>query len=84
MDNNLAYAIAMGGAIVILLTISYLPYIVQFIYYMSLQVSKYLVYPQILRRHQFLGPLTLADVLLHLIYIAMNIFCLRFRISSVS
>ena len=37
----------------------------------------------LVRRHRFLGPWTLADVIIQLIYIASNSFCLGFRVSGV-
>lgn len=45
-------------------------------------ISKYLIYPHLLRRHRFLGPWTPVIILTHLIYITVNMFCLSYRTPS--
>jgi len=84
MEITQAYAIAVGGVFLILLSISFLPYLVVLMEKVSLEASRYLTYPQFLRRHRFLGPWAWADVLIQLTYITINIFCVSFQASSVS
>lgn len=78
-----AYAIAVGGVFLILLSISFLPYLVVLMEKVSLGASRYLTPPQFLRRHRYLGPWAWADVLIQLTYITINIFCVSFQASSV-
>ncbi len=44
---------------------------------------KHLLYPRVLRRHRFLGLWTRAHVFLHLLYLAINIFCSTFGVSTI-
>src|SRR5437588_11910258 len=55
-----------------------------FIKKISLFASKHLIYPQFIRRHQLLGPWTLAGIFIQLVYMAVNVFCFSFRVSSIS
>jgi hypothetical protein len=70
--------IAAGGIFTILFLLTLRPYLVQFIEHLVLLQSKYLTYPQILRRHSFLGSWTPAGFAVHVVYITMNVYCLEF------
>ena len=86
------YAIAVGGVLVILVLInlnllpglSYVPYLVSFGQPFFHRALKYLTYPYLVRRHRFLGPWTLADVLIQLVYIGGNSVCLGFGLPSIA
>lgn len=84
MEIIQAYAIAVGGVFSIYFVIAILPYLKPFIAKISLFAFKHLIYPQFLRRHQLLGPWTLAGTFIQLTYIAINVFCFSFRVSSIS
>jgi len=78
MEITLAYAIALGGVLLTLLLINLLPRppYLTFSTPPLLQRLMYLKYAYLIRRHQFLGPWTFADILLQVIYIASNSVCL--------
>ncbi|KFZ18315.1 hypothetical protein V501_01286 [Pseudogymnoascus sp. VKM F-4519 (FW-2642)] len=78
MEATYIYVIAAGGIFTILFLLTLRPHFVQFIEHLVLWQSKYLTYPQILRRHSLLGPWTLAGFVLHTAYIAANVSCLEF------
>lgn len=88
MNIILGFAIAAGGILLIPVLINLLPYIPYLIPYLpdllsfarrfSYQTLRYLTYPYIVRRHRFLGPWTLADVLIQLVYIGSHCVCLGF------
>jgi hypothetical protein len=85
MDVTLGYAIATGGVLLILVLINLLPclpYLVSFAPPFFYQALKYLIYHYLVRRHRFLGPWTLADVIIQLVYIICNSLCLGFQVSS--
>ena len=86
MDVTLGYAIAAGGVLFIPVFINLLPrlsYLSSFAPSCLRWTLKYLTYVYLVRRHQFLGPWTLADVIIQLVYIGGNSFCLGFRVSSI-
>jgi hypothetical protein len=84
MENIQAYAVAVGGVFCICFLIAMLPYLMPFMEKISLFAFKHLIYPQFLRRHRLLGPWTLAGIFIQLAYIAVNVFCFSFRVSSIS
>lgn len=51
---------------------------------LSVFVSKYLSYPYLLACHRLIGSWSCANVLLHLLYIAIILFCFFFGTSSAS
>jgi hypothetical protein len=87
MEITLGYAIAAGGILLILALINLLPHFVQvvtFTWPSFRRVSRYLIYRYLIHRHQLLGPWTLADVLIQLLYIGINSLCLGFRFPSIA
>jgi hypothetical protein len=87
MDVTLGYAIAAGGVLFIPVFIHLFPrlsYLTSFAPPRLRWVLKHLTYLYLVRRHQFLGPWTLADVIIQLVYIGGNSFCLGFRVSSIA
>jgi hypothetical protein len=84
MDVTARYALAAGGIFSLLLLTQLLPRIPELFKGVSIWVSKHVIFPYALKRHQRIGPWTRATVDVHLIYIAANVFCLGFQASSVS
>ncbi|CZR52131.1 uncharacterized protein PAC_02008 [Phialocephala subalpina] len=79
MEITLVYAIALGGVLLIPLLINLLPWLPYLTFSTPpflQQILRYLKYAYLVRRHQFLGPWTFADILLQVIYIASNSVCL--------
>jgi hypothetical protein len=83
MEITEAYAIAAGGVFIILISINFRTHAARFWGIAALLISKYLTYPRLLARHQFAGPWTPASVVSQLIYVAINIFCVFFKFSSI-
>ena len=84
MDITKVYAIAAGGALATLVLIRFLPYLIRLTCRITPLISKHLTYPYFLDRHQLFGPWTRAGVLIHLLYVLVNVFCLCFPVSSTS
>jgi hypothetical protein len=82
----LGYAIALGGLFAGLIFINvfnlkrldYSPYLPSFARASLHRSWRHLIYPYLVRRHRFLPPFTLADLLAQLTYIAGNCFCLAY------
>lgn len=51
---------------------------------LALTMSRYFVYPWVIERHALIGPWNAACIILHLFFLAVNVFCLTFRVASVS
>jgi hypothetical protein len=83
MDVTAKYALAAGGIFSLLLLTQLIPRIPKFFKGVSIWVSKHVIFPYALQRHQRVGPWTRASVAVHLIYIAANVVCLSFHASSV-
>ena len=84
MDLTAKYSLAAGGIFSLLLLAQLIPRIARLFGGVSIFVSKHVIFPYILKRHEVVGPWTRATVAVHLIYIAANVFCLGFHTSSVS
>ena len=87
MDITVVYAIILCGFLLTLLLVNLFPAAISPTFSTPLylkQALRYLRYPYIVHRHRFLGPWTLADVLLQVIYIAGTSFCLAFRVSDIA
>ena len=82
MDVPQIYATAAGGFFLVLILINFLSQIVR--ERIALFTYKHLTYPYFLHRHQLLSPWTQSGVLIQLTYIALNAFCLGFRLSTLS
>jgi hypothetical protein len=82
MEIAQIYAIVAGGVFLVLIIIQGFPFIQRILQSVAIIISKYLTYPFIVRRHRPLGPWTPADVLLQLLYISLNVFCVTFRVTS--
>jgi len=84
MEITLAFGIAVGGVFLSLTLFMLRYHIRQFLEAFLLWANKHFVYPQLLRRHRYLGPWSRADVLLQSVYFAVIVFCLRYKVSSIS
>jgi hypothetical protein len=84
MEITLAFSIAVGGIFLSLALFKIRHRIRQFLKAFLLWMKKHFVYPQCLRRHRYLGPWSRADVLLQSVYFGMNIFCLIYKVPSIS
>ena len=78
MDITNVYAIAAGGVFASLILIRLLSYLIQLKSIVSVLIFRHLTYPYLLDRHRLFGPWTRSDVLIHLLYVTMNVFCLCF------
>jgi len=83
MQTNYIYAIAVGGVFLIFFIINLLPLLIKCNEYMNSFVSNWFTYPYVLRRYRYAGPWTPSDILLHLVYMGINAFCLRYGVSSI-
>ncbi|OCT49043.1 hypothetical protein CLCR_04721 [Cladophialophora carrionii] len=79
MDFSEVYAIAIGAVFGAALLLNGWPWISRCVRPLSPLTSKYLVYRYVLHRHRFMGPWSLAGVLLQLIYVTGNILCIALR-----
>jgi hypothetical protein len=87
MEITLAYAIALGGVLLTPSLVNLLPWLLYLTFSTPpflQQTLRYLKYAYLVPRHQFLGPWTFADILLQVIYIASNSFCVGFRVSDIA
>ena len=84
MDITQAYAVAAGGIFTTLFLINLLPYVMRLTGRVLIVICKHLTYPYLVRRHRLFGPWTRAGVLVQLVYITANLFCLSFRVSKIS
>lgn len=83
MEITQVYAIATAGIFVILVFINVWPYIELSIRVLSIWGSRYLVYPKLIHRHQYLGPWNIASVHLYIFYLAVNVFCISFKAPNI-
>ncbi len=84
MDVIQIYATAAGGFFFVFIIVNLLSHTVRFREKISLLTFKHLTYSYFLNRHRLLGPWSRTDVLVQLIYITINVFCLSFRVSTIS
>lgn len=81
--NALAiYAIAAGGIFTGLFLIQALSILINWTNLFSVLASRHLILPFVVHRNRLLGPWSRASVLLHAIYVAVNVFLVLFRIKS--
>ena len=82
MEATQAYAIAAGCGLFCLLLFRARHLMKSLLKTVTLRTSQFLIYPQLLRRHRYLGPWSRANVLAQLCYIGVNMFCIAFNASS--
>ena len=87
MEITQGYAVALGGILVTLAVANLLPSdtLSSFSYLPPIarpplrQAVRYLRYPYLLHRYQYLGPWTRMDIITQAVYIISNSFCVGFR-----
>ena len=84
MEITEIYAIVVGGVAFAFLFRTLCSVLTSFAAFFSLRISKHLIYPYVLDRHALLGPWSAADVLVQSIYLAVNLFCITFRVADLS
>jgi len=82
MDIPQIYTTAAGGFFLVFILVNFLSRTIRD--RISLFTSKHLTYPYFFHRYRLLGPWTRSGLLVHLIYVAINAFCLGFRDSAPS
>ena len=82
MELITVYTIAAGSIFVSLFLMRVALSLISLTSIIHVMASKHLTYPYLLNRHQILGPWTRGNVLLYLVYGAVNIFCIAFRATS--
>ena len=84
MEITQVYAVVVGGIASAFLLLALMSSLAPFWAYIRLQMTKHLVYPYILNRHALIGPWSAADVLLQVVYLTVNLFCISFRVANIS
>ncbi|KAL3439934.1 hypothetical protein BJX65DRAFT_317238 [Aspergillus insuetus] len=82
MDATAIYAITAGGIFAALFLTRTLRYLAKRSKLFSILVSRHLILPFMVDRHQLWGPWTRISVLLHVSYATINIFLTFFRMKS--
>ena len=82
MEITQIYAIVAGGVFLLLMFMKGFPFIQQILQSLNITISRYLTYLLVVQRHRLLGPWSPADVLLQLLYISLNVFCITFCVTS--
>lgn len=82
MDITQAYALTAGCGLFCLLLFRTRHLMKSLLKTVDLRTSQFLIYPQLIRRHRYFGPWSWAGVLAPACYIAVNLFCVGFKFSS--
>lgn len=82
MDPTAKYSLAAGGIFSLLFLTHLIPHVAKLFKGVAIWISKHVIYPYAINRHRIIGPWTRALVILHLVYISLNVFCLSFQASS--
>ena len=80
MEVTQVYASATAGLFGALIFIKARPHVESFLYILSIWGSRYLIYPKLIHRHQYLGPWSIADVLVYMFYLAINALCIGIKV----
>jgi hypothetical protein len=83
MEITTAYAAGVGGVFVTLVCLAHRSKIKRGLHTIFVCYTQHLVYPPLLRRHRHIGPWSRADVLIPLLYTAINGVCLLYRFSDI-
>ncbi|PYI07371.1 putative metalloreductase transmembrane component [Aspergillus sclerotiicarbonarius CBS 121057] len=92
MDITTIYAVAAGALLAFFVLVELISSffrlmksrMLQFIHTCARFICKELTYPYFIGRHHLLGPWTRASVMLHILYIGINLFALTFHVRSVA
>lgn len=84
MEHTEIYTVCVGGLFTALLVYRNLyPCLKKLLRRTIIYVTKYLTYQYILHRHTLAGPWSVGSMLAQSVYIALNLFCLSYKVSSV-
>ena len=83
MEITQIYAIAVGGVFLLLLSTRCISSAQRVLQALELLVAKHVTYPLLVRRHRLLGPWSRADVLVQVLYLTINVFCITFRVTAI-
>jgi hypothetical protein len=83
MDITQEYAIVLAGTSLCFLFWN-LFVSTRFMTYLSVQISRRVSHIYVIDRHGLMGPWSAAGVLLQMVYLTMNLFCLCYRVDSLS
>ena len=83
IDAPQVYAIAAGSFFVVMLIIRTRNLVKACVNFAHRLALRHLAYPQLIRRRRFVGPWTRANVLVQLLFLAANAFCIGFGALSV-
>jgi hypothetical protein len=81
MEITRVYAVVVGGIAAAFLSMTLISLLAPYVF---LQISKQFVFLYVLDRHALIGPWSAADVLLQVIYLTANLFCISFRVANLS
>lgn len=84
MEPTQIYAISLGAVLGCLLLLNVQSTMVKAWGIMQSLLRQHLVYPTIVGRHQYAGPWSRAELLLTLLFLTLNGFCMGFKISSLT
>jgi len=84
MDPTQVYAISLEMVFVVCVVVRGTIYLSWLLQSYNTLFAKHFSYPLVLERHRLIGPLTRADLFYHVSYMAVNIFCGTFRVSSIA
>jgi hypothetical protein len=84
MDILVLYAIVVGSLLGLLLVLQALSFISPWTTALARVVARHFSYPYFLRRHRLFGPWTRAGLILHILYVSLNILLFLFRTTSVA
>lgn len=82
MNLSAVYAIAAGGVFAGFFLTRTLSILINWTNLFSILVSRHLTLPFIIHRHRLWGPWSRASVLLHTLYVAVNVFLVLFGMDS--
>ena len=83
MDGTQIYALVAAGIFSMFILVHFRKYLNRLVNHVFL-LSRHLTYPRLVHRHRFLGPWSPAVVIMQLVYIAANVFCVTFPASSIA
>ncbi len=75
------YAIIADDVFLLLMFIKDCSFIQQVLQSLNIIISRYLIYSLVVQRHRLLRSWSSVDILLQLLYISLNVFCVIFRVT---
>lgn len=84
MDALAIYAIAAGGIFLGLFLVQTRSVLINWTDFFSVLLSRHVTLPVLIHRHRFWGPWARASVLIHVLYVTLNITLVFFRTNSLT